>query len=178
MRGSDPMHRHLPCGWGLELGCLRRAEISLSHSFRKVSTRKIVEGSNYDTFRLNFCWFEEKISWHHHFGWCCAVLWLGIFVSDPLIWQISMLYRILRKFDILFEISNLLTEISWKFSWNWGFSARSEWSIPCSCGNDRALTLDPFERLLALRSAFGCPLFANCLCSHSSSSCFARFLGI
>ena len=39
--------------------------------------------------------------------------------------------------------------------------------IPRSYDNDEDLTLDPFERLLALRSAFGFPLF--CFCSTFTS---------
>ena len=159
----------------------KNCQISLSHSFRKLRRRKIVEGSNYETF----LWFSVDLLRRcrgtiilHDVVLCSLDFWLEIPDSDLLIRQISILHRILTKFDILLEILQCLTEISSKFSRNWGFSARSEWSSPCSCGNDWSLTLHPFERLLALQSAFGCPLFANCLCSHSNSSCFARFLGI
>ena len=47
---------------------------------------------------------------------------------------------------------------------------RFEWSILSRYGNDPSLTLDPFERLLALRSAFGFPCFALSICCDSNLS--------
>ena len=70
-----------------------------------------------------------------------------------------MLHRILRKFEILLEISQCLTEISSKFIGKGALPAKIEPRSLRSFGYDQSLTLDPFERLLALRSAFGCPPF-------------------
>ena len=72
-----------------------------------------------------------------------------------------MLHRILTRFDILFEISHLQTEISWKSSRKWDFPAKVERSILFSYGNEPLLSLDRLRRLHALRTAFGCLLFAS-----------------
>ena len=74
------------------------------------------------------------------------------------------------RFDILFEILQCLTEISTKFNEKGAFTAKVEWSILSRYGNDPSLTLDPFERLLALRSAFGFPCFALSICCDSNLS--------
>ena len=145
-------------------------------SFLDLSTRKIVKGSNSDTF----LWFLADLMRRSRgtnilpdVVLSSLEFWLEISHSDLLIRQISMLHRILTRFDILFEILQCLTEISLKFTWKSAILAKVEPRMPWSYGNPWSLTLNRWgETPCVLRSAFGFPLF----CFSSTFTSFLAWL--